>query len=120
MQRERRHDEVERAISEWQRLLVSGNCRCVIASRGDIGCDNAAYLAAGIERAAHGVARRAEIDGDIKLPKDGRKPFGNVLGDAVEQERRWAQPLRAPATPAQQGAIEDDGPMRHASSSDAG
>jgi hypothetical protein len=81
--------------------------------RHDIGRDDAADRFEARQRVADRFPRRAEIDRALEAAQHRREPLGEIVGDAVEQERRRPQSGRAPAALPQQGAIENHGILGH-------
>jgi hypothetical protein len=64
------------------------------------------------KRTPHGPARRAEIDRQIEFSQDRGKPPREIVGGALDQERRGPKRRRPRTARAQQRAVEDHG-MRH-------
>ena len=65
------------------------------------------------QRAAHRIARRAEIGRALELAQHRGEPLGHVLGDAVEQKRRRPELAARARRAAQQRAVEDERGLRH-------
>ena len=77
------------------------------------GGNQRADLVAAGERAPHRIGRRAEIDGDAEGPQHGGQPLRQLIGDAVDEERRRPQRPRAGAAGAQELAVEDGRALLH-------
>ena len=94
LQRQRRDDEIERAVGERQ-ASSSAATRGRFAPRRRAAAIERADLAACRERAAHRVGRRAEIDRALEAAQHRAEPLAEFGRDAVDQERRRAARTRA-------------------------
>ena len=85
LQRQRRHDKIERGIGERQRFLVgSHRQRRSVGRDRQRRCDQSRYFPARGQHTAQRIVRRAEVDGALELPQHHRQPLAHFLGDAVE------------------------------------
>ena len=108
LQRQRRDDQIERAIGERQGLFVGGDVQGAFARPGHWrGRNDRRDLAALGKRAAHRVGGRAEIDGTLERAQHHREPLAQFGGDAVDQEGFRPERAGAPLARAQQLAVED-------------
>ena len=108
LQRQRRDDQIERAVGKRQGLLVGGDAQCAIAPSGRRRSRNDGRdLAAVGKHAAHRVGGRAEIDGALEGAQHHGEPLAQLGGDAVDQEGFGPERAGALLAHAQQFAVED-------------
>ena len=104
MQREPRHDEVERLIGERQRLLVGLHARAVAlrqqAGRG-LHVDHHLDARHAAQPPSEQAVIGAEIERDGKPAVDRRQTLDEVVGDAGEQEVVICGPVRQAIAPSE-------------------
>jgi hypothetical protein len=109
LQRQGRNDEIERAVREWQRLLVgddqrAGAPRANTRRRG--GRDDRPDRAETGQRRAHRFGGCAEIKRKREAPQHQGDPIGEIAGDVIDEKRRRLHRRRTPAAGTDEGAIE--------------
>src|SRR5262249_39194269 len=112
-------DEIKRSVAKRQRFLVACDRKrattAVLLALSDkrAGRDDRANLAAGRERVTQRIARRPEIEREIKMPQHRGDPPAGIPRPAVEQETGRRQRERPPPAAAQQRAIEQNEALSH-------
>ncbi len=114
LQRERRHDEIERARREGQRFLVSGDAQSAGAQLGERFADHEpADLAVLHQGVGKRSTRRAEIDRKLEPPLHGCQSLGQVRGHPLQEKRFRAGLVGAPSALEQQRPVEKSGRSIH-------
>ena len=118
LEREGRHEEIERALAKRQHLLVGDSGEAIIQGRVVIRpCQHIRGRRARGEDDANvsgtdklpfdGIAWSAEIDRPIEPPQHGCEPFGELLRNAVQKERGWPEFRGTVAARTQQRSVEN-------------
>src|SRR5262249_35978913 len=88
LQRQCRHNQIDRRAGKWQRLLVGRDTqeRTGSVERVNVRRNDRPDLPACGKNRAHCIGRSAQIDRDVELTQDSRKTLSQFGRSAIEQK----------------------------------
>ena len=115
LQRQRRHNQIERRVGKWQRLLVRrySQERSAVGGRVNRGRHNSPDLSTCCKDLAHHIGRSAKIDGDIELTQDSGKALTQFRCSAIEQKSLRAKLACTRLPRAEETSVKYLGTWRH-------